>query len=35
MDHRLMRDDLRQAGLIPSAEPFSAMGYTLENQASH
>ncbi|MBK9628047.1 MAG: right-handed parallel beta-helix repeat-containing protein [Flavobacteriales bacterium] len=29
----LMRDDLRQAGLIPSAEPFSAMGYTLENSS--
>lgn len=27
----LMRDDLRQQGLIPSTEPYTAMGYTVEN----
>lgn len=27
----LMRDDLRVAGLVPSTEPYTAMGYVLEN----
>lgn len=27
----VMRDDLRQQGLIPSAEPYTALGFTLEN----
>lgn len=26
-----MRDDLRAAGLVPAAEPYTALGYTLEN----
>ncbi len=30
----LMRDDLRVAGVIPSAEPYTAMGYTLENSGA-
>src|SRR5690606_4599635 len=27
----LMRDDLRAQGLLPATEPYSAMGYGLEN----
>lgn len=27
----LMRDDLRTLGLVPTTEPYSGMGYTLEN----
>ncbi|MBL7951520.1 MAG: right-handed parallel beta-helix repeat-containing protein [Flavobacteriales bacterium] len=27
----LMRDNLRSAGLIPAAEPYTALGYVLEN----
>lgn len=27
----LMRENLRQQGLIPSTEPYSALGYTVEN----
>ena len=27
----LMRDDLRSQGLVPSSEPYSSMGYTVEN----
>jgi hypothetical protein len=30
----VMRDDLRQQGLIPSTEPYSSMGYALENSGA-